>query len=728
MRPPHKRFKPRVGLRSTHGRSLANIMPLDMTKNPTCALCLERIQDITYLNPCSHRFCFECVQKWSRKKVTCPLCKQHFHSFFHRVTPKGALNKDILPLNDTPFVYSESRKGLSSANSQRPTSPPDNGIVHNQINGGLSQIEKDIYQLMRQFAVSKRSTNTDVISLGKFKAQAVILFRRALYRAGILVRNAQNPDFNQKYFSRNSSCVDRLSPWLKRELKVLCGNQRSLIHTLQNFILNSMTQHDVRSKEFEALLRPHLHQFTSHFLHEFINFVRSPYNMKKYDWHASYECPTLTRGESDSLISSASSDDEHSHTSHNKQAPNTNSNADHRTQECLCSTPERNLPTMITKADSTNKSNNKEIDLEDLSNSDTENEIHRTDDFIKNKLLMLQPDKKTQQVGSLLDSQIFGCMEENEDTGQWHPVQTQNSKTPDACKNSSSIIGCGYYNAFSFNHSNTCDIKTMENSIIEETTQRQSPNFPTRHLRSSLEKSVTFSPSRKGARQKGRSRGMECTFEEDYITTRERPRGRSRARHPHEERHSMHFSRERRCRKEQRNSKASDGSLSHRTTPPLRSESITAGDVNKSKSQNLHHFRKPRSKDHEYFPNRVSSEPNWSQLYYRQDCERYRYEVPVCSKGEPTRFDSPSLLTNSRARSYCFPENNILIKQANLSKSWHHCSTSERRRSMGRSRGRFADLGQDRRPYDKKRRHKSHQVETEHSRGGKQYFQDYMNS
>ncbi|KAH0628400.1 hypothetical protein JD844_009507 [Phrynosoma platyrhinos] len=338
-----------------------------------------------------------------------------------------------MPLNNTSFTCSETRKGPSSASSQRPTSPPDNGIVHNKIQGEQTQIEKDIYQLMRQFAVTKKSTNTDVISLGKFKAQAVILFRRALYRAGILVRNVQKPDFNQYistvYFSRNPSCIDRLSPWLKRELKVLCGNQRSLIHTLQNFILNSMTQHDLQSKEFEALLQPHLHQFTSHFLHEFISFVQSPYNMKKYDWNALYECPGLTREESDSLISSTSSDDEHFQTSHNKQAPNINGNSDYRNQRCLYSTPERNLPTMITNVNSTNKSNNKETDLEDLSNSDTENGIHRTDDFIKNKLLLLQTDKKTQSVGSFLDTQIFGCMEEKENTGDLHPVQTQNSNS-----------------------------------------------------------------------------------------------------------------------------------------------------------------------------------------------------------------------------------------------------------------------------------------------------------
>uniref|UniRef100_A0A8D2LML1 RING-type E3 ubiquitin transferase n=1 Tax=Varanus komodoensis TaxID=61221 RepID=A0A8D2LML1_VARKO len=65
----------RSGFRSPSGGSLVKVMPGGMAKSSTCAICLEGIQDKTYLNPCNHKFCFDCIQKWSRKKVLCPLCK-----------------------------------------------------------------------------------------------------------------------------------------------------------------------------------------------------------------------------------------------------------------------------------------------------------------------------------------------------------------------------------------------------------------------------------------------------------------------------------------------------------------------------------------------------------------------------------------------------------------------------------------------------------------------------
>uniref|UniRef100_A0A8C3FK59 RING-type E3 ubiquitin transferase n=1 Tax=Chrysemys picta bellii TaxID=8478 RepID=A0A8C3FK59_CHRPI len=34
-----------------------------------CPICLERIQNVSYLNPCFHGFCFVCIQEWSERKA-----------------------------------------------------------------------------------------------------------------------------------------------------------------------------------------------------------------------------------------------------------------------------------------------------------------------------------------------------------------------------------------------------------------------------------------------------------------------------------------------------------------------------------------------------------------------------------------------------------------------------------------------------------------------------------
>ncbi|XP_062984529.1 E3 ubiquitin-protein ligase Topors-like [Elgaria multicarinata webbii] len=718
MRPLHKEFKPRTGFRSLGEGSLVKTMPLSMAKSSKCAICLGGIQDTTYLNPCNHKVCFDCIQKWSRKKVICPLCKQRFHSFFHTVSTKGAFCEYVLPLNDGSFSHSESRESL--------TSPPDNGIVHDEIRGMLTQRERDIYQLMRQFAVTKRPTNKGVISLGKFKAQAVIQFRRALYRTGILVQNAPNPDFKRiasaEFLSRNPGGFDRLIPWLKRELKVLCGNQRPMIHTLQSFILNKMMQHDLQSKEFEALLRPHLRHFTTHFLHEFISFVQSPFSVKKYDWNASYECPTLTREDSDSFTSSGSSDEEHSLLPDNDQATKANSNLDDGSLGCFNSGSEKDITVVSTTADVTNHKNNEGNDLEDLSNSDSEKGRYTADKFLKNKLLKLQPDKRAQTFGSFSPAQLLQCKEESEDLRELQPVETHSSKNAEASKNALNLLASGdnNYKAFSSNHSDVAEINSIQNSTKEEATTWQQVDSPTRNLRSSSsERFTTLSPNRKSVLKKSGSRGMGYHSEEGYSAPKGRHGGKGRRRHPHEEKQCTNYSRDKRHKREQRKSKSRDASLFLWSTLPLRSESIVARDTNKPKSQNTHHFRKPRSKDYDCLRNRVSSEPNCRYLYYRQDSERYRYEEPLYSKGESARVYGSNPLDNCRERLFSSPENRISDNQERLAKGWYHYS--ERCRTTGRPRGRCVVVGQEGGLCDKlggKRRHKSHHMEPGHSRGG----------
>lgn len=44
-----------------------------------------------------------------------------------------------------------------------------------------------------------------------------------------------------------------------------------------------MTEYDLDSESFIHLLEPYLQKHTHHFLHEFISFVHSPYNMETYD-------------------------------------------------------------------------------------------------------------------------------------------------------------------------------------------------------------------------------------------------------------------------------------------------------------------------------------------------------------------------------------------------------------------------------------------------------------
>ncbi|CAN9509379.1 unnamed protein product [Ophioblennius macclurei] len=50
-----------------------------------CPICLDRFDNVAFLDRCLHRFCFPCIQEWSHSKAECPLCKQPFASILHSV-------------------------------------------------------------------------------------------------------------------------------------------------------------------------------------------------------------------------------------------------------------------------------------------------------------------------------------------------------------------------------------------------------------------------------------------------------------------------------------------------------------------------------------------------------------------------------------------------------------------------------------------------------------------
>ncbi|XP_076019304.1 uncharacterized protein LOC143010700 [Genypterus blacodes] len=63
----------------------AAIATEDASPDSKCPICLDRFNNLAYLDRCLHRFCFPCIQEWSHNKAECPLCKQPFTSILHSV-------------------------------------------------------------------------------------------------------------------------------------------------------------------------------------------------------------------------------------------------------------------------------------------------------------------------------------------------------------------------------------------------------------------------------------------------------------------------------------------------------------------------------------------------------------------------------------------------------------------------------------------------------------------
>uniref|UniRef100_A0ACB8ES83 Uncharacterized protein n=1 Tax=Sphaerodactylus townsendi TaxID=933632 RepID=A0ACB8ES83_9SAUR len=289
-------------------------MATDGPSDSRCPVCLERIRNVAFLNPCFHRFCFGCILEWSDRKAECPLCKQRFYSFFHTIRSDTDFKEYIIQFDNASYGLC----GERSPTAEGPDLLQDNGILYEGYSGFHSQARmRTLDKLMRHLGI-RRSSHPAGISLGQVREQVTIKFRRALYRSGVRVRNVQSGglyrDISAVFFQGNPVRLNRLVPWLKRELKVLCGTYASLINNIQQTILNNITIYDLDSQAFADIIRPHLLHYTNHFLHEFINFARSPFNIKAYDWRASYDIPFPLHDDSfwlySSLTSSSSEEEE----------------------------------------------------------------------------------------------------------------------------------------------------------------------------------------------------------------------------------------------------------------------------------------------------------------------------------------------------------------------------------------------------------------------------------
>ncbi|XP_010001229.1 PREDICTED: E3 ubiquitin-protein ligase Topors [Chaetura pelagica] len=302
-------------------------LPTDASPDSKCPICLDRFDNVAYLDRCLHRFCFRCVQEWSKNKAECPLCKQPFFSIFHTIRAEDDFKEYILsPSENSSFASPDGRRfryrttmtgerRTGSSPSRRTRSPPDNGILFEGLSSEpVRQRDGEIQQMMRRLA-SRRQASAEGRALRQIQEEDMISFRRALYRTGVRIRSIQDGgryrDISAEFFRRNPACLHRLVPWLKRELTVLFGAHGSLVNIVQHIIMSNVTRYDLESQAFADDLKPFLLNRTEHFLHEFISFARCPFNLEAYDQHANYDCPAPSYDEgshSDSSIITISPD------------------------------------------------------------------------------------------------------------------------------------------------------------------------------------------------------------------------------------------------------------------------------------------------------------------------------------------------------------------------------------------------------------------------------------
>ncbi|KYQ89607.1 RING zinc finger-containing protein [Tieghemostelium lacteum] len=216
----------------------------------TCAICLEKIDNLTFLDVCFHYYCYICILQWSELNPKCPLCKSIFHSLIYQVKSNTDYKRQVI-----------SNKDNSGSNSSYRNENSRTGV---------------------------RNTHFLPSSLSNTDSHAI---RRSIYARGVKAI-PMVPSFAfhlspQAIDNSFSSWQKKLSPWISRELISILQSENTDI--LEDLVLSLLRKYQITDNIVITTLQKYLFEKTPLFLHELLCFATAPYNLQAYDRLVKYE-------------------------------------------------------------------------------------------------------------------------------------------------------------------------------------------------------------------------------------------------------------------------------------------------------------------------------------------------------------------------------------------------------------------------------------------------------
>ncbi|KAL6086991.1 hypothetical protein STEG23_011015 [Scotinomys teguina] len=716
-------FSPKAGT-----SKLQQTVPADASPDSKCPICLDRFDNVSYLDRCLHKFCFRCVQEWSKNKAECPLCKQPFDSIFHSVRAEDDFKEYVLrPSYNDPFTAPEVRRfryrttmtrersaslfSPSSTINRRTTTPPDSGVLFEGLSVSARPRDVEIPQFMRQMTLRGQATS-DERSLRKIQEQDIINFRRTLYRAGVRVRSIEDGgryrDISAEFFRRNPACLHRLVPWLKRELTVLFGAHGSLVNIVQHIIMSNVTRYDLESQAFVSDLRPFLLNRTEHFIHEFISFARSPFNMAAFDQHANYDCPPSSEGShSDSSVITISPDETETqeldmNASTVRQAP-----WDDETPGPSYSSSEQahvGMSSLLNSSDSSDEELVPTGATSQIQGVQTNDDLNNDSDSLSDNCVIVgfvKPlaERTPELVELSSDSEELGSSEKVETMKTQEQEQSSSSCESDASRCSSPCSVLGKDEQVSKGH---CDSKSKKE-------EKRSTSLSTPRDSSSTREDRVYSPCNHRHRKRGRSRSSDS---------------RSQSRSGHDQRnHRKHHGKKRmnrrsrsresssrpRARRDKKRSRTRDSSWSRKS----QTLSLSSGSTSRSRSRSSDHGKRSRSRnrDRYYLRNNYGSKYKWEYTYYSRNKDRDGYESYRKRTLSRAHYSRQSSSPELRIQSFSERTN---ARKKNHSERKYYYYERHRSRSLSSNRSRTTSTGPDRARNEKpggKRKYKTRHLE-----------------
>lgn len=263
--------------------------------------------------------------KWSKVKAECPLCKQRFKSIIHNVRSiedydeyhlqTGAENPD--PWNSTVNLEIVQRFRYRTT------------LTHNRrLERVLEHLERDL-----QRGVEPGDVIPPYATWHQQRRVPSFDFRVSVYRENLWVNSlpilGRPRDISPDHLRRHPEEMQRMIPWLSRELFAILRAPGISNHVLER-VLDLLPNHEIHSRQFWTGVETYLRHHCDHFIHEFYNFARSPYDMIGFDENAVYSGRTnapihvvheVTSDSSDSDVIILPSDDTQTPSTTRRQRP-----------------------------------------------------------------------------------------------------------------------------------------------------------------------------------------------------------------------------------------------------------------------------------------------------------------------------------------------------------------------------------------------------------------------
>ena len=289
-----------------------------------CTICLldpiPAEQDPSQLRPCGHRFCLLCILEWSKISQQCPLCKQSMESIeYHSITDPSAPSQlvsyslaDPVSRNlDSAVDFNSDRRPVSLFSpyhpqyiqayqryqhnrfAQRPHARPVSRRPSSYVNLDIDNNESD---------QSSTAASLKYAQSLEERRQLYITDKWTLMQLKPSVNQSSTsavkwkPLPNADLFKRNPLLVERLRPWLRRELEAILHSPADdndiVLHYIEALLMKqdliyqqtpapSLQEGNVLDA-FIGALTGFVFEKTEHFVYELVVYIRCPFDLETY--------------------------------------------------------------------------------------------------------------------------------------------------------------------------------------------------------------------------------------------------------------------------------------------------------------------------------------------------------------------------------------------------------------------------------------------------------------